>query len=62
MYNVEDARQFLTAEGLNTDAIAPQVQGKFMSAFIGAVKPLQRSAVARRAVAEALGTAFLQLR
>ena len=39
VYNVEDARQFLTAEGINVEAIAPQVQGKFMSAFIRAVKP-----------------------
>jgi ubiquinone/menaquinone biosynthesis C-methylase UbiE len=39
VYNVEDARQFLTGEGIDVDAIAPQVQGKFMSAFIRAVKP-----------------------
>ena len=37
MYNVEDARQFLRGEGI--DAIAPQVEGKFMGAFIRAVKP-----------------------
>jgi glycerol uptake facilitator-like aquaporin len=35
------------------------VQNKFMSAFIRAVKPWARSAVVRRVVAEALGTAFL---
>ena len=39
VYNIEDARQFLTGEGINVDAIAPQVEGKFMSAFIRAVKP-----------------------
>jgi arsenite methyltransferase len=39
VYNVRDARQFLTAEGIDVDAIAPQVDGKFMSAFIRAVKP-----------------------
>jgi arsenite methyltransferase len=39
IYNVEDARQFLTGEGIDVDAIAPQVEGKFMSAFIRAVKP-----------------------
>ena len=38
-YNVEDARQFLSGEGIDVDAIAPQVEGKFMSAFIRAVKP-----------------------
>jgi arsenite methyltransferase len=38
-YNIEDARQFLSGQGVNVDAIAPQVEGKFMSAFIRAVKP-----------------------
>jgi arsenite methyltransferase len=39
VYSIEDARQFLSGEGIDVDAIAPQVQGKFMSAFIRAVKP-----------------------
>ncbi len=39
VYNVEDARHFLTEAGVDVDAIAPQVNGKFMSAFIRAVKP-----------------------
>jgi ubiquinone/menaquinone biosynthesis C-methylase UbiE len=39
VYNIEDARQFLSAEGIDVDAMAPQVDGKFMSAFIRAVKP-----------------------
>jgi arsenite methyltransferase len=39
VYNIEDARQFLTAEGLDADAIAPLVAEKFMSAFIRATKP-----------------------
>jgi len=38
-YNIEDARQFLTEAGIDVDAIAPQVQGKFASAFVRAVKP-----------------------
>ncbi|HVT96704.1 MAG TPA: arsenite methyltransferase [Acidobacteriaceae bacterium] len=38
-YNVEDARQFLTEAGVDVDAIAPQVNGKFFSAFIRANKP-----------------------
>jgi arsenite methyltransferase len=38
-YNVNDAREFLTGQGINVDAIAPQVDGKFMSAFIRSVKP-----------------------
>ena len=39
IYNIDDARQFLTGQGIDVDAIAPQVEGKFMSAFIRAVKP-----------------------
>jgi len=39
VYDIEDARTFLTGQGVDVDAIAPQVQGKFMSAFIRATKP-----------------------
>lgn len=39
VYSIEDARQFLTGEGIDVDRIAPQVEGKFISAFIRAVKP-----------------------
>jgi arsenite methyltransferase len=39
IYNVEDARQFLTVKGIDVDAVAPQVEGKFASAFIRAKKP-----------------------
>jgi arsenite methyltransferase len=39
IYRVEDAREFLAAEGVDVDAIAPQVGEKFMSAFVRAVKP-----------------------
>jgi arsenite methyltransferase len=39
VYDIEDARQFLSAQGIDVDAIAPQVAGKFMSAFIRAQKP-----------------------
>jgi SAM-dependent methyltransferase len=41
VYTVEDARQFLAGQGFDVDRIAAQVDGKFMSAFIRAVKPLQ---------------------
>ena len=40
VHNVEDARVFLTDQGIDVDAIAPQVDGKFMSAFVRAKKPL----------------------
>jgi transposase len=39
VYRAEDAREFLAAEGIDVDVIAPQVDGKIMSAFIRAVKP-----------------------
>lgn len=39
VYRVEDAREILSAEGIDVDAVAPQVEGKFMSASIRAVKP-----------------------
>jgi arsenite methyltransferase len=37
-YGVEDAREFLTAKGLDVETLAPQVDGKFMSAFLRAKK------------------------
>lgn len=40
IYRVEDAREFLSAEGVDVDAIAPHVDEKFMSAFVRAVKPV----------------------
>ncbi len=39
VYRVEDARQFLASAGIDADAIAPHVDGKFASAFIRARKP-----------------------
>jgi arsenite methyltransferase len=39
IYDVEDARAFLAGEGVDVDAIASQVEGKFMSAFVRAAKP-----------------------
>ena len=39
IYNLEDARAFLSAEGVDGDAISPQVEGKFVSAFVRARKP-----------------------
>jgi arsenite methyltransferase len=38
VYNVEDARQFLTEAGVDVDSLAPQVNDKFFSAFIRATK------------------------
>jgi len=40
IYSMEDARAFLTGQGIDVDALAPQVDGRFVSAFIRATKPL----------------------
>src|SRR2546428_813989 len=42
VYRVEDAREFLADAGIDAEAIAPHVDGKFMSAFIRARKPAVR--------------------
>jgi arsenite methyltransferase len=39
IYQAEDGREILSAEGIDVDAIAPQADGKFMSAFVRATKP-----------------------
>ena len=39
IYRIEDAREFLSGQNIDVDAIAPQVDGKFMSAFVRALKP-----------------------
>ena len=41
IYRAEDARDLLLGAGLDPDAVASQVDGKFMSAFVRAVKPAQ---------------------
>ncbi len=39
VYGVEDARAFLAGHGLDAEALAKEVDGKFVSAFVRAVKP-----------------------
>src|SRR6185437_4104846 len=39
VYDIEDARVFLTEAGISVDEIAPLVEGKFLSAFIRGTKP-----------------------
>ena len=39
IYKVDDARAFLSEAGVDVEAIAPQVDGMFMSAFVRASKP-----------------------
>jgi SAM-dependent methyltransferase len=40
IYQIEDACKFMATQGIDVDAAAPLVEGKFMSAFIRAKKPL----------------------
>ncbi len=39
IYRIDDARAFLSGQGIDVDRVAPQIDEKFMSAFIRAVKP-----------------------
>jgi AhpD family alkylhydroperoxidase len=41
VYSVEDSRSFLVEAGIDADAVAPLIEGKFISAFIRAEKPQQ---------------------
>jgi ubiquinone/menaquinone biosynthesis C-methylase UbiE len=43
VYCAADAKEFLREKGLDVAVIGPQVDGKFMSAFIRATKPVQSS-------------------
>jgi hypothetical protein len=44
IYRIEDARALLGGQGIDVDAIADQVDGKFLSGFIRARKPLSGGA------------------
>ena len=44
LYKSAEARDFLLAAGLDPDKVAPMIDGKFISAFVRAVKPLRQSA------------------
>jgi arsenite methyltransferase len=39
VYRIEDAREVLSGQNIEVEAVAPQVAGKFMSAFVRAIKP-----------------------
>jgi SAM-dependent methyltransferase len=39
VYNINDARVFLAGQGVEVDALAKEVEGKFISAFVRATKP-----------------------
>ena len=43
VYDISQAREFLSGKGIDVDGVASKVQGKFMSAFIRAGKPASNS-------------------
>lgn len=45
VYRVEEARDFLVAAGLDPEKVGPAIDGKFMSAFVRAVKPFSQGSV-----------------
>jgi arsenite methyltransferase len=45
IYKIDDARAFLSAAGIDVERLAPQVEGKFASAFVRARKPEAKPAV-----------------
>jgi arsenite methyltransferase len=45
VYKSEEARDFLASAGLDPESVGPQIDGKFISAFVRAVKPAGRGLV-----------------
>jgi hypothetical protein len=39
VYYADEARAFLSAKGYDVDAVADEIDGKFVSAFVRAIKP-----------------------
>jgi arsenite methyltransferase len=45
VYQSEEARDFLASAGLDVEKVGPMIDGKFISAFVRAVKPAERGSV-----------------
>ena len=45
VYKVDEAAEFLIAAGLDAEKVGPQIDGRLMSAFVRAVKPVGRGVV-----------------
>jgi len=45
VYSLDDARSFLAGQGLDTESLAKEVDGKFVSAFVRASKPAAKCCV-----------------
>jgi ubiquinone/menaquinone biosynthesis C-methylase UbiE len=48
IYRAADAREFLSSAGIDAEAIAPHVDGKFFSAFVRAAKPAAQDRAAEK--------------
>lgn len=48
IYGPEDARSFLEEAGLDVDAFAASIEGRFMSAFVRATKPAAAGGALRK--------------
>lgn len=44
VYKADEAREFLVSAGLDPEVVGPQIDGKFISAFVRAVKPASQAA------------------
>ena len=56
VYSVDDARDFLAGQGEDVQQMAKQVDGKFVSGFIRAMKPLSSTVADDASSAPAKGT------
>ena len=55
VYKMEEAHEFLEAAGLDADTVGPQIDGKFISAFVRATKPAPQAARWPRAESRGCG-------
>jgi hypothetical protein len=44
VYKADEARDFLAGAGLDPEVVGPQIEGKFISAFVRAMKPASKAA------------------
>jgi arsenite methyltransferase len=53
VYTIDEARTFLAGEGLDADALAKDVEGRFISAFVRATKPVNSQSRSRMCLSTA---------
>ncbi len=57
VYRVEEAREFLEGAGLDPEIVGPQIDGKFISAFVRATKSVSKPAAVVSSAAPCCGPA-----